>query len=111
MRISCGLAGTTRDSISFHDKYAWIMFENFTGHFVSFELANGGYHMGSLHKLVSFVAILCFLCCCFIFGRVDLSLYPIPIYAFLAAQLLPRYIAHEFYPPSPFLMYIIIENL
>lgn len=67
--------------------------------------------MGSLHKLVSFVAILCFLCCCFIFGRVDLSLYPLPIYAFLAAQLLPRYIAREFYPPSPFLMYIIIKDL
>jgi len=48
--------------------------------------------MGSLHNWSPLSRYFAFLRC---LGRVDLSLYPLSIYAFfLAAQLLSRYVAH-----------------
>lgn len=57
--------------------------------------------MGSLHKLVSFVAILCFFAL-----FLDASICRYTHYQsmlFVAAKLLSRYIAHRFRPPSPLL--------
>ena len=87
MRISCGLAGTTPDF--FHDKYAWIMFENCENFF--FQASEWGMLYGITARLVSFVAILCFCVC------LDASICRYTHYQsmlFLAAQLLSRCIVH-----------------
>jgi hypothetical protein len=57
MRILCVLAGTTLDF--FHDKYAWLMFEN-CGFFFPLLASEWGILYGITAQLVSFVAILCF---------------------------------------------------